>query len=441
MTTTYDPHHPQYVDEADVRDELTRGYDVCVRCRRCVDLCTSFPTLFELVDRFDDLDAGRLTPAEQDRVVEACFQCKLCAIDCPYVPERHAAALDFPRLLLRAEAMRHANGHLPVRARITSQVLGRTDALGRLAGLAVPVVNRVTGARRGSVIRRTIAATVGVSSVRMLPPYTKQRLSTWMKRRTQGVAPNRQGRVTVYPTCRVEFQDVQVGKDLVAVYERNGIECTLTGARCCGAPWLHSGDVQQFTDVATANVRILAAELRAGGGDIVVPEPTCGHVLKRDYRDYCEADHRADAELVAERTYDAAEYLLRVHSADATELDTLFPGDVPEHITYHVACHLRAQDNGSTSRDLMALTGAEVSLVEQCSGTAGTWGWRAGHEEIAIAMAERLAERIERTGGGRPRTVVAGDCSLANLAIAEQTGATPSHPLSVVARAYGIPIG
>ena len=42
--------------------------------------------------------------SEQDQVVDECFQCKLCYINCPYVPGQHEWAIDFPRLMLRAEA-------------------------------------------------------------------------------------------------------------------------------------------------------------------------------------------------------------------------------------------------------------------------------------------------------------------------------------------------
>ena len=50
MTITYDPKHAAYLDEADVRDEMTRVFDVCDGCRRCVTLCSSFPSLFEMLD-------------------------------------------------------------------------------------------------------------------------------------------------------------------------------------------------------------------------------------------------------------------------------------------------------------------------------------------------------------------------------------------------------
>ena len=98
-------------------------------------MCTSFPTLFDLIDRHDDHDAGRLTPAQQDQVVDECFQCKLCFVNCPYTPGRDELAVDFPRLMLRADGDAPANRPaLPAtRGERPTQVLGRTDLVGRLA--------------------------------------------------------------------------------------------------------------------------------------------------------------------------------------------------------------------------------------------------------------------------------------------------------------------
>ncbi len=241
----------------------------------------------------------------------------------------------------------------------------------------------------------------------------------------------RQGRVAVFPTCLVEYQQPSIGHDLVAVYERNGIECSLVdGATCCGAPWLHSGDVAQFTKVAEKNVRALAASVRRGN-DIVVPQPTCGYVLKKDYIAYVGGP---DAALVAEHTYDAAEYLMKVHKGAGTSLDTNFEGDVPVTVTYHTPCHLKAQNVGLKSRDLIKLTGAKVTLVQQCSGIDGMWGLRAENTGISVPIATKLADQIRRADG----EVIAGDCHLANTAITEQTGRQPLHPLQLIARAYGI---
>lgn len=432
MTITYDPHHPKYLDEKDVRDELTRVYDLCHGCRLCFKFCTSFPTLFDFVDRHEDQDAGKLTPAQQDQVVDECFQCKLCYINCPYIPELHEWALDFPRLMLRADAMRHATNQVPARKKLTTAVMGRTDLLGTVSTKASPVMNKVMGAKEGSLVRKLVEKTAGVSSVRLLPPFAKVRFTTWFNQRPRLRLGKRQGRVAVFPTCLVEYQEPGIGQDLVKVYERNGIECTLADSTdCCGAPFLHSGDLDAFTKVAKKNVKALAATVRKGN-DIVVPQPTCGYVLKKDYIDYVGGE---DAQLVAEHTFDAAEYLMKVHKAEGTSLDTDFTGDIPETITYHTPCHLRAQNIGFKSRDLMKLTGAKVKLVQQCSGIDGMWGLRAENAELSIPIAKKLGDEIIRADGD----VVAGDCHLANTAINEQTGREPLHPLQLIARAYGIP--
>ena len=431
MTITYDPKHPLYLDEADVREELTRVYDICHGCRLCFKFCSSFPTLFDYVDSHDDQDAGRMTPAQQDQVADECFQCKLCYVNCPYIPELHEWALDFPRLMLRHDSMRMANGQVTLRKRTTTEAMGHTDALGKLATTIPTITNVVLGAKPGSLVRKIVEKTSGVSSVRLLPPYAKQRFSTWFKKRATPVLAKKQGSVAVFPTCLVEYQQPGIGQDLVKVFERNGVECSLVdGAGCCGAPYLHSGDMDGFIKVATKQVKALAAAIR-GGKDIVVPQPTCGYILKKDYVDYVGGP---DAELVAAHTYDSSEYLMNLHKAEGTELDTNFTGEIAESISYHIPCHLRAQNIGLRSRDIMKLTGAKITLIDQCSGIDGMWGLKAGNEEFSVPIAKKLANKLEAANN----QIVAGDCHLANTAINEQTGIIAQHPLQVVARAYGI---
>ena len=434
MTTTYDPFHPKYFDEADLRQEMDRVFDLCHGCRLCVKYCTSFPTLFDYVDRFDDQDAAKMTPAEQDQVVDECFGCKLCYINCPYIPGQHEWDLDFPRLMLRAQQVRVRNKEIPVKARIQNRALASTDLAGKVNTAVAPLANKAIGTP-GSFTRKVLEKTVGIASERLLPPYARERFSTWFRKRrttetaTVGAA---QGNVALFPTCLVEFQDPSVGQDMVKVYERNGVSCSLpAGLECCGAPWLHAGNVDNFVKQARKNIAVLADEVRAGR-DVVVPQPTCGYAIKKDYVDYVGGP---DAELVAANTYDAAEYLWnRVHKGEDTNLDTEFPGEVPESVTYHAPCHLRAQQVGLKSRDLLKLTGTKITLVAECSAIDGTWGYREQNYEISRKVARKMANMITDADS----EVVAGDCSLANGGILPETGKPAVHPLQVLARAYGI---
>jgi glycerol-3-phosphate dehydrogenase subunit C len=436
VTTTYDPFHPKYFDEGDLREELTRVYDLCHGCRLCFKYCTAFPTLFDHIDRFDDQDAGRLSPQEQDQVVDECFQCKLCYVNCPYIPGQHEWNLDFPRLMMRADQVRVRNGEVPLKARIENQALARTNLVGRVGTALAPVANRLVNGNPGGRTRKVMERTAGIAAERLLPPFARQRFSTWFRKRSSEAIPpeRKQGDVALFSTCLVEYQAPAIGRDLVQVYERNGVECSLPeGQVCCGAPWLHAGDVDHFVEQGRKNVEVLAAAVR-DGKDVVVPQPTCGYILKKDYVDYIGGP---DAQLVAEHTYDAAEYLMRLHKAEGTSLDTEFTGEVPDQVTYHAPCHLRAQNIGLKSRDLMKLTGTRITLVAECSAIDGTWGYREQNYEISRKVARKMAVAIDKAGND----TVAGDCHLANGGIFQETGKQPVHPIQLVARAYGIPAG
>ncbi len=450
MTALYDPADPKYFDPADLKAELDRVFDLCHGCRLCFNLCPSFPTLFEFIDQRDG-EVSALTWAERDQVVDECYQCKLCYVKCPYVPP-HEWELDFPRLMSRVHANRHrhgANGGIgvgdpkpdgvkkPVRERVADQILGRTDLLGRLSTAVSPMVNAATGTP-GSLSRKVMEKTSGIAANRLLPPYAKQRFTTWFKKRpTATVATTSANglKASVFPTCFIEYMDPPIGQDLVAVYEHNGITCSLpAGTRCCGAPWLHSGNVEKFEEEAAHNVAALAQAVRAGH-DVIVAQPTCSYVIKRDYPLHLKS---ADADLVAEHTFDPAEYLMRVHKGDQGPLKVAFPGRddgaVPEQVTYHVPCHLQAQNIGLKSRDLLKVAGVKCDLVQRCSGIDGTWGYRAENYELARKVARPMVREIEAAGND----VVCGDCHLANGAILQETGTKPLHPIQLMARAYGL---
>jgi len=435
VTTTYDPFHPKYFDEADLRGEMNRVFDLCHGCRLCFKYCSSFPTLFEYIDQHDDQDSAKMTPAQQDQVVSECNNCKLCYINCPYIPSLHEWALDFPRLMLRAEQVYHAKGDKTLKEKVTDQALGRVDLTGKIGSIAAPVANKLLGTPKSGP-RKLMEKVVGISSERILPPQAKQRFSTWFAKRPERRPAQPKGSVILFPTCQVEYSNTGIGKDLVKVCDRNEITCTLPpGQQCCGAPFLHQGNVEQFRKQGEANVRVLTKAIReakARGEDpaVVVPQPTCGYVLKYDYPDYLATE---DAKLVAQHTADATEYLMKVHK-EGGGLDTTFTGTVPEKVTYHAPCHLRAQNIGLKSRDLLKLTGTKPTVIAECSGIDGTWGLRAENLEAARAMGKKLFTGIQNAGND----TVVGDCSLANGGIELETGKAPQHPVQFLARAYGI---
>jgi Fe-S oxidoreductase len=419
----YDPLEPSYLDRRDARAERDRTFQICSDCRICVRLCPSFKDLFRFIDERELAeDVTPLTDHQHDVVVDECYQCKLCYVVCPYTPGREQEwKIDFPRLMLRSLAIHAREGKVSRSAKL----LARTDLQGKVATTVPTIVN---ASAKVPLARTLMEKTAGIAKDRLLPTFANVRFSKWFKGRS-GASPARRGTVALFPTCLVEYQQPEIGKALVGVYERNGIACELPdGQVCCGMPWLDAGDVPKFEEHARANVAALAPAVRAGH-DVVVPQPTCAYVLREEYPDFLGTD---DARLVADHTFDSSEYLMARHREEP--LDTEFDGTTYQTITWQSACHYRAQQIGPKSRDLMALTGARVEIVERCSAIDGTWGMRAENVEMARRIAKPLMEKISSSDAA----LVAGDCHLSNTAILEQTGKRPSHPLQVLALAYGI---
>lgn len=429
-TNLYDPLAPAYFDHDDARAERDRTFEICTNCRICVRLCPSFKDLFAMIDSRDQEvvnDVDFLTDAEHDQIVDECYQCKLCYVVCPYTPGKEQEwVIDFPRLMLRSLAINQRAGKGSKSARL----LARTDLQGKVATALATIVNRSTDV---GVVRALMERTTGISKTRLLPTYAPVRFSKWLRRRNRErlEAPGApRGTVAVFPTCLVEYQDPNIGKALVSVYERNGVGCELPeGLVCCGMPWLDAGDTKKFEEHARRNVAALAPLVREGHA-VVVPQPTCAYVLRNEYPDFLGTD---DARAVAAATKDASEYLMACHREEPLDVN-FSAGQTYATITWQAACHYRAQQIGPKSRDLMALTGAQVTVIERCSAIDGTWGLRAENVEMARKIAKPLMETIKNSDAD----LVAGDCHLSNTAIREATGKVPSHPLEVLARAYGV---
>jgi glycerol-3-phosphate dehydrogenase subunit C len=426
---TLDIKNPEFWELGAVDKELRRVYDICGGCRRCLPLCPSFKVLFDRMDvEAVDGDVDKLPARDVKEVVDLCYQCKLCFNHCPYTPP-HRWEVDFPRLMLRARAAQARQTGVSLQDRM----LGNADLVGRLGSLAAPLSNWMNEL---GVHRAFMQAVVGIHKQRNLPKFARRTFSSWFKgRRHSPIAPAKAPaggarpsarKVALFATCSVEYYDTSTGRAAVNVLERNRIDVSLPEQRCCGMPYLDGGAVDEAKALIRENVASLAAAVREGR-EIVVPGPTCSYMLKQEYP---WLDGSADAKLVAASTRDIFEYLAKLHAAG--ELDTNFTKPVGA-VTYHVPCHLRAQNIGHKSADVLrAIPGASVDVVEKCSAVDGTWGFKKEYYELSMKLAKPLFDAVT-TGG----PVAATDCPLAALQIQQGTGRKPKHPVEVLAAAYG----
>src|SRR5512138_2315318 len=135
---SYDPSEPRYWDRAALDGEVQRAFEICHGCRMCFKYCDTFPSLFSLIDEKHEGDVRKLTAAETAGVMDTCFQCKLCEVQCPYTPrDGHEFQLDFPKVVHRYRGV-HQRGK---RRSLRQRVLGDPDAAGKLARLSLGMAN------------------------------------------------------------------------------------------------------------------------------------------------------------------------------------------------------------------------------------------------------------------------------------------------------------
>jgi Fe-S oxidoreductase len=417
-----DPRDPAFLDPVSAEQELRRVTELCDGCRRCYRLCSSFDYMLdEAVDK-NDGDHARITGGDLRRIVDLCWQCKLCYNHCPYTPP-HAWSIDFPRLMLRMKAAR-------VKAEGVSRAdawLGDVDRLGSLGSALAPVSN---WANRFPPHRRLLEAAVGIDSRRNLPSFHRQTFARWFRERGGGRVGATRHPVAFFFSCSINYNEPQVGRDAVSVLERNGCQVSCPEQVCCGMPYLDGGDLDSARENARRNLAALRPLVDAGAS-VVVPQPTCSYVLKKDYPMLVPGE---DADRVARATVDFFEYLGR-RKQEGT-LDTEFRGPAPGKVAYQMPCHLRAQNIGYKTRDVLELVpGTTVAVVEKCTAMDGTWAMKKEFYPLSLGFAKRAVKEMDEA---KP-DVHATDCTLSALQIEAVRGKKPAHPIGLLRAAYGLP--
>ncbi|HXK19312.1 MAG TPA: heterodisulfide reductase-related iron-sulfur binding cluster [Polyangiaceae bacterium] len=428
----HNPNAPRYWDERDLEQELRRTFQICQECRMCVGYCGSFPILFDSIDK--QIESGQADGAEAvsnatvRAVSDHCWQCKLCYIKCPYTPDEGAyEVLDFPRLLAREKAQRARREGVAV----VDQVLGEPQLIGALsAGPSARVANLVNANR---LVRKVAEKAFGISAEFPLPPIATRAFGSWFREHEPQPEAGQAGRVALFPTCYGEYNFPNVPQAAAAVLEKNGFEVSLpTGLTCCGMPNLDGGDVEAAKRKMQQNVELLLPLVREGLS-IVVPGPTCGYTMKKEWPQYLGS---AEAREVAAATLDLMEFLDRLRREK--KLNREFSGGFGK-VAYHAACHLRAQKIAVPgARVLSAIPDTEVRIIERCSAVDGTWGMKAAYYDEGRRYARRLADAVEAERDDEKPLTVVTDCSLAALRIKKENAVEARHPIELLAEAYGI---
>lgn len=414
--------------------ELERVFDICHGCRRCVSLCGAFPTLFDLIDNCKTMELDGVEKKDYWKVVDQCYLCDVCYMTkCPYTPP-HPWNLDFPHLMLRAKALKFHNGGVAKR----DKFLSNTDGFGKFAGIPI-VTKTVNAVNKSKFGRKMMEKTLGVDKDAWLPDFAIKKFrqtaepSAVFAVRDGALTP---GKVAVYATCYINFNEPGIGHDLLALLDHNEIPYVLVEKEaCCGMPKLEQGDLQGVAKKKEINIPKLA-RLAKEGYAILTPIPSCTLMYKQELPLMFPND--ADCQLVKEAMWDPFEYFISRNRDGLLKTDFKNPLG---KVSYHVACHLRVQNVGKKTAEMLQMVpGTTLNVVERCSGHAGTFGVKKEFHAIAMKIGKPVFKAM---ANGEPNTI-ASDCRLAAHHIEQGIreaglGLTETaHPLSLLRKAYGI---
>jgi glycerol-3-phosphate dehydrogenase subunit C len=435
-----DWRNPQFYDHAALDEELERVFDICHGCRRCFSLCNSFPTLFDAIDASPTLELDGVDKKVYWDVVDNCYLCDMCYMTkCPYVPP-HPWNIDFPHLMLRAKAVKNRGNGPGFRDR----TLANTDLVGRLAG--IPVVAEVVNTlNQTEAWRALLEKTLGVARDAPLPEFHSRTARNYLwslgtvadaGKGAKDIHPTDQttGRVALFTTCYGNRNEPDLAQDLAAVLEHNGIDVALiTQERCCGMPGLEGGDLETVAKLKEFNIPQLETAIDAGY-DIVAPIPSCVLMFKQELPLMFPDD--PDVQAVKARIFDPFEYLMLRHRSGLLRTDFKTPLG---KISYHVACHLRVQNIGLKTRDVLKLVpDTTVDVIERCSGHNGTYAVKKEYRAASMKIGRPVMTRVENAHPDH----YSSDCPMAGHQIESGLKSghpqEPEHPLKLLRKAYGI---
>jgi glycerol-3-phosphate dehydrogenase subunit C len=299
------------------------------------------------------------------------------------------------------------------------------------------VVEVVNAVNKTAIGRKLLDAVLGVHPEAPIPEYHSDTLRKRVARRdtttlAPAATPETTGKVVLFATCYGNRNEPELGEDLIAILEHNGIQVELTQReKCCGMPKLELGDLKAVETLKEHNVPVLGEAIDRGF-DILAPIPSCVLMFKQELPLLFADDARVLK--IKSKIFDPFEYLMLRHRAGLLKTD--FKKELGK-ISYHVACHLRVQNIGLKTRDVLQLIpGTNVEPIERCSGHNGTYGVKSEFREVSMKIAKPVIKRVQDSGA----QFYASDCPMAGHQIESGLPGDdePVHPLKLLRMAYGI---
>ena len=420
---------PDFLNPEKIDQEMRRVFDICHGCRRCFNLCDSFPKLFDYIDESEEGEVSSLSSDKFKPVVDACTLCDMCFMTkCPYVPP-HEFDLDFPHLMLRYRMLQKKNGEISN----TTKQLAKIDRNAKIGVFFSGIVNWVSNVKN-TLFRKILEFFTGIDRRVVLPKYNSETFSNYFKNFKKNIVGKDTNRkVVIYSTCFVNFNKKNTGEAALKVLHHNNVEVEHSYAGCCGMPYLEQADPEQVVKQANLVSKELLKYVDKGY-KVITLTASCGLMLKFEWPLLLPDDE--GIKKLSKNTFDIDEYIV-----DIANNEGLVEGlqEIDGGVTVHHACHARAQNMGNKARDMLKLIpNVKIDVVERCAGHGGTFGVMKETHDMAIKVGKTTASTVKR----KNNKYMASDCPLAGKHIkqlAEDTNIVSDealHPIELLAKSY-----
>ncbi|EFC47468.1 anaerobic glycerol-3-phosphate dehydrogenase subunit C [Naegleria gruberi] len=451
----------EYYNEEKLENEMRRIFEICHGCRRCFNLCESFPSLFDMIDKVEVLE--QVPSSEFKKISDKCTMCDLCYnTKCPYVPP-HEFNIDFPHLMLRYRAVEqkkknesHTTQNPPIQLRETTGFLTKDSpnkefeapvhegvdrklTLEKESELSQQLLTKMD--RNGflltrlpqsisyflmnnSIIRTILDKLNLVHKKAYLPPFT---FGTLMGKLNSTTPKNQssntnQEKVIIYTTCLGNYNKPELVEYSKYILEKNGVEVAIDYNMCCGMPYFEQGDLAAVSKSAEKVSDFLVNKYISKGFKVVTVVPSCSLMLKSEWANVLPENENVQS--VKRNTMDITEYLVYLAKKNGGKLPTHDQiKEIPYSITLHHACHARAQNMGNKGLDVLKfIPNAKVSVIQRCSGHGGSFGTKKAHFDTAVKFGMPVAKKILQDASKSKTThVMSSECPLAQEHLAQVT--------------------
>lgn len=391
------------------------NFEQCIKCTVCTVYCPvaavnpDFPGPKQAGPDEERLRLKK--PNFYDEALKYCLNCKRCEVSCP----SNVKIGD----IIQSARIKYSKKKPKVR----DFILANTDLVGTLSTPFAPIVNTALGLKPTKAVLDFV---LKIDHHRTFPKYSFGTFEGWYKKqaKTQKQFPKQ---VSYFHGCYANYNNPQLGKDLVKVFNALGIGVQLLKKeKCCGVALISNGLINQAKKQAKVNVASIRQSVLEEKIPVVATSSTCTFTIRDEYPHLLGID-TSD---VKDQVELATRYIYRLLSNEDIKLKL---SDKKIKVAYHTPCHMEKLGWSYYSLELLKLIpNIELKVLDsQCCGIAGTYGFKKENYKTSQDIGAPLFKQIEESD----IDYVVSDCETCKWQIEMSTTKRCEHPISVLAEA------